>query len=86
VETRDALFARLDDRHRDTRWEALAGLAKRADPRVRDRVLEALKSGMDQVILSAIEDILEGAGQYDDPEISAALRSAAEEGVHERGG
>jgi HEAT repeat protein len=83
VDTRDALFARLNDRHRDTRWEALAGLAKRADPRVRDRVLEAVKSGMDEVILPAFGDILEGAGQYHDPEICAALMSAREEGVYE---
>jgi HEAT repeat protein len=83
VDTRDALFARLNDRHRDTRWEALAGLAKRADPRVRDRVLEAVKSDMDEVILSAFQDILEGAGRYHDPEICAALRSAGERGVYE---
>jgi HEAT repeats len=38
----DALAARLDDIDRDTRSEALVGLAYRRDPRARPRVQEAL--------------------------------------------
>jgi HEAT repeats len=82
-DVREALFARIDDRHADTRWEALAGLAVWADLRVRDRVLTAVRSGMDGVILSASGDVLIGAARFGDAEICRELRKAAESGLYD---
>jgi HEAT repeat protein len=42
---RDALVARLDDPHDDTRAEALAGLARRGDARANPAILRELTSG-----------------------------------------
>ncbi|MFC8192581.1 hypothetical protein ACFUMH_13075 [Cellulomonas sp. NPDC057328] len=48
-DVRDALAARLDDIHRDTRSEALVGLAYRQDPRAFPRVRDALSRPDGQV-------------------------------------
>jgi HEAT repeat protein len=45
ADTREALFARIDDSDADTRAEAMYGLAKRADERVRDPLRLELERG-----------------------------------------
>ncbi len=62
---REALAARLDDLHRDTRCEALVGLAFRHDDRARPRVRAALSRPSGDV--SRLELI--AAGALGDPEL-----------------
>ena len=77
---REALWNRVGDRHLDTHWEAVAGLAKRHDSRVRRRVLDALRSGMNGVLDNVWSTIIEAAPGYRDAEICDALRHLADRG------
>src|SRR2546428_6273395 len=77
---REALWNRVGDRDLDTHWEAVAGLAKRHDVRVRRRVLDALRSGMSGVLDNVWSTILEAAPGYRDAEICDALRRLADRG------
>jgi HEAT repeat protein len=60
-EVRDALAARLDDPHDDTRAEAFMGLARRRDP----RVVEPLLAALTRETIFTLE--VDAAGEYADP-------------------
>ena len=45
IEIRDALWARINDKHQDTKLEAIAGLAKRKDIRVKEIINRELLAG-----------------------------------------
>jgi hypothetical protein len=77
---REALWNRVGDRDLDTHWEAVAGLAKRHDVRVRRRVADALRSGMSGVLDNVWSTIIEAAPGYRDAEICNALRHLADRG------
>jgi HEAT repeats len=64
---RDALAARLDDLHDDTRAEAFMGLARRRDPRVLGPLLAAL--ARDTIFTLEID----AAGEYADPRFHPLL-------------
>jgi hypothetical protein len=65
---RDALAARLDDEHDDTRCEALLGLARRTD----DRVLPVLRQRLTAPNVYALE--IESAGAIGDPSLHTLVR------------
>ncbi|MFN8077589.1 MAG: HEAT repeat domain-containing protein [Kineosporiaceae bacterium] len=69
-ELRDALAARLDDEHVDTRCEALVGLALRRDERALPRVVEALSRDTEEVW--SME--LAAAGALGDPRLHELVR------------
>src|ERR1700693_4530337 len=77
---REALWNRVGDRDLDTHWEAVAGLAKRHDLRVRRQVLDALRSGMSGVLDNVWSTVIEAAPGYRDAEICEALRRLADQG------
>jgi HEAT repeats/PBS lyase HEAT-like repeat len=64
---RDALAARIDDPHDDTRAEAFMGLARRRDPRVLGPLLAAL--ARDTIFTLEID----AAGEYADPRFHPLL-------------
>lgn len=66
-EVRDALAARLDDAHDDTRAEAFMGLARRRDPRVVEPLLAAL--GRETIFTLEVD----AAGEYADPRFHPLL-------------
>lgn len=59
---RDALWSRVIDDDQDTRLEAIVGLAKRQDPKIKDVIIEELKNGEYGTLL--FEAVLE-IGDYD---------------------
>ena len=69
---RDALAARLDDSHADTRCEAIVGLAMRRDP----RVLPVLKAEIDSGPRHSL--VLEAVRWMASSELCAGLRKLAE--------
>lgn len=85
---RDALAARLDDIDRDTRTEALVGLAYRQDPRAMPRVRAALarRSGdvwrLEMVAAGALSDptlhelVLRHQHGWDDPQGASVAEAA----------
>jgi HEAT repeat protein len=68
---RDALAARLDDPHVDTRCAAIVGLAMRRDPRVLPLLTEEIASGPRHSL------VLEAARWMASPELCAGLRKLA---------
>jgi HEAT repeat protein len=66
-QVRDALAARLDDPHDDTRAEAFMGLARRHDPRVVEPLLAALR----RETIFTLE--VDAAGEYADPRFHPLL-------------
>jgi HEAT repeats len=93
-EVRDALIARLSDRNRDVRGEALIGLARRHDPRVLP-VLRRCLAGDDVWLIEmmaagaighpSLHELVRGqlSGWRDDvvPKVCATLRLTDPEGV-----
>jgi hypothetical protein len=58
AEIREALCARLTDADRDTRLEAISGLARRKDMRVIDHIITALAAGeVGSAIFEAVVDV-----------------------------
>jgi hypothetical protein len=76
---RDALAARLDDPHDDTRAEAFMGLARRRDPRVVEPLLAAL--GRETIFTLEVD----AAGEYADPRFHPKLVEISRWWQDERG-
>lgn len=71
-EIRRALWARLDDTDCDADGEALCGLAKRKDQRVRQRIIERLSADGPGNL------IVEAAGELADPALLPLLRALSD--------
>lgn len=71
---RDALVARLDDPHLDTRSEALVALARLGDPRALPAVQQRLTADPDDITMLEIE----AAEELADPALSPALKALEE--------
>lgn len=74
AEVRDALAARLDDPHLDTRSEALLALARLGDARALPVLLARLTDADDVTLL-----VLKAAAEWADPVLLPALEELAEE-------
>ena len=58
IEIRNALWKRINDKHQDTKLEAIAGLAKRKDIRIKEIIKRELLSGeYGTLLLEAILDL-----------------------------
>jgi HEAT repeat protein len=75
---RDALLARLDDDHDDTREEARYGLAMRLDPRAIPVLIEYLNDSEGPMLDSAL---LALADHVDDPRLAPAMARRWPDGV-----
>ena len=58
--TREALFARVEDEHSDARMEAIIGLARRHDERVRSHLMRELANPDHFVGYDAALEVLNG--------------------------
>jgi len=55
---REALWLRVDDKHQDTRFEAIVGLAKRKDQRIKEIIKRELLNGdYGSLLFEAIEEL-----------------------------
>ncbi|MBA4150883.1 MAG: HEAT repeat domain-containing protein [Verrucomicrobia bacterium] len=88
VEIRDALGARLKDIDKETRYEAMVGLARRGDPAVIPAFLQAIESMAEgtwqdcYLLKEAAEEIVRVAGETNSPlwnEVAAKIAPAGEE-------
>jgi HEAT repeat protein len=70
-EVRAALWARTDDHHRSTRWEAMVGLARRGDARVAALIAAELRAG------TAGRRLVEAAAELGGPHLRRLLPGAA---------
>jgi HEAT repeat protein len=68
---RDALFARIDDPHDDTRWEAIVGLAMRRDSRALGVLVREVEGDCEHSLL------MEAARYMAAPELCGGLRALA---------
>jgi HEAT repeat protein len=66
---RAALYARLDDEHEEARHEALAGLARRGDASVVERLIRELEAGLSSLLVEA-------AAELGDVRLQAPLKAA----------
>lgn len=62
TEIREALYARIYDKHKDTRYEAILGLARRNDPKVKDVIIqELLSASYTTYLFEAIKELPDAA-------------------------
>jgi len=75
-EVRDSLWNRVRDRHYDTRIEALRGLARRRDPRVRQALHDTLRViGSSRLGTWVMDDLVEYAKSVRDRHLARVLES-----------
>lgn len=77
-----ALAARLDDPHEDTRCEAIVGLARRKDARALEPLIVELQATKD-VTTYNLQLLLEAARELADPKLCASLLGLRYEGMED---